>query len=204
MAANHSTNCTVSNAPVLYLALDLGTRDWKLAFTVGLGQMPRFKTITARSTTALMGQIKAAKKRFGLPEDAAVVSCCEAGRDGFWLHRFLLAHGVQNQVVDSSSIEVNRRQRRAKSDRLDAVKLVQRWGLRGRGLRGHGAFGVRPISKLLGRSGSDPTEGLRRRGHNPGPAHARRCTADEKSAQEAASSWVSPGAALCGRTGPFL
>ncbi len=130
MAATHSTNCSVSNAPVLYLALDLGTRDWKLAFTVGLGQAPRLKTITARSTTALLGQIKAAKKRFGLPEDAAVVCCYEAGRDGFWLHRFLLAHGVQNQVVDSSSIEVNRRQRRAKSDRLDAVKLVQmliRW-----------------------------------------------------------------------------
>jgi len=79
---------------------------------------------------ALLEQIKAAKKRFGLPEDAAVLCCYEAGRDGFWLHHFLLAHGVQNQVVDSSSIEVNRRQRRAKSDRLDAVKLVQmliRW-----------------------------------------------------------------------------
>jgi len=52
------------------LALDLGTRDWKLAFTVGLGQPPRLKTITSRNTTALLGQIKAAKKRFGLPEDA--------------------------------------------------------------------------------------------------------------------------------------
>jgi transposase len=130
MAATHTTDSTVSYAPVLYLALDLGTRDWKLAFTVGLGQKPRLKTITARSTTALLGQIKAAKKRFGLPEDAPVQACYEAGRDGFWLHRFFLAHGVQNQVVDSSSIEVNRRQRRAKSDSLDAVKLVQmliRW-----------------------------------------------------------------------------
>ena len=102
----------------------------RLAFTVGLGQKPRLKTIAARSTLGLVLEIRAAKKRFGLPEDAPVVCCFEAGRDGFWLHRFLLAHGVQNQVVDSSSIEVNRRQRRAKSDRLDAVKLVQmliRW-----------------------------------------------------------------------------
>jgi transposase len=130
MTATHATNCIVCNAPVLYLALDLGTRDWKLACTVGLGQKPRLKTITARSTLDLILQIKAAKKRFGLPEHAPVVCCFEAGRDGFWLHRFLLAHGVQNQVVDSSSIEVNRRQRRAKSDRLDATKLVQmliRW-----------------------------------------------------------------------------
>jgi transposase len=124
MTATHDTNCTVSKAPVLYLALDLGTRDWKLAFTVGLGQKPRLKTIAARNTLSLILEIRAAKKRFGLPEDAPVVCCYEAGRDGFWLHHFLLAHGVQNQVVDSSSIEVNRRQRRAKSDRLDAVKLV--------------------------------------------------------------------------------
>jgi transposase len=53
-----------------------------------------------------------------------VVSCYEAGRDGFWLHRFLLSLGVENLVVDSSSIEVNRRSRRAKTDRLDAQKLL--------------------------------------------------------------------------------
>src|SRR5271165_372194 len=124
MTATHDTYCTVSKAPVLYIALDLGTRDWKLACTVGVGQKPRLKTITARSTLDLILQIRAAKKRFGLPEHAPVVCCFEAGRDGFWLHRFLLAHGVENQVVDSASIEVNRRQRRAKSDGLDAVKLV--------------------------------------------------------------------------------
>lgn len=130
MTATHNTNCTAPCACVLYLALDLGAGNWKLAFTVGLGQKPRVKTITARSTLSLVLEIKAAKRRFGLPEDAPVLCCYEAGRDGFWLHRFLLAHGVQNQVVDSSSIEVNRRQRRAKSDRLDAVKLMEmliRW-----------------------------------------------------------------------------
>jgi len=112
------------------MALELSSSTWKLAFTVGLGQKPRLKTVTARSTIGLLFEIEAAKKRFGLPEDAPVLSCYEAGRDGFWLHRFLLAHGIQNVVVDSSSIEVNRRQRRAKSDGLDAVKLVEmlmRW-----------------------------------------------------------------------------
>jgi transposase len=52
------------------------------------------------------------------------VSCYEAGREGFWLHRFLLAHGITNHVVDSSAIEVSRRQRRAKSDGLDVRKLL--------------------------------------------------------------------------------
>jgi len=130
MTATHNTNCTASNAHMLYLALELGVTNWKPAFTVGLGQKPRLKTITARSTLSLVFEIKAAKKRFGLPEDAPVVCCYEAGRDGFWLHRFLLDQGVSNQVVDSSSIEVNRRRRRAKSDSLDAVKLMEmliRW-----------------------------------------------------------------------------
>jgi transposase len=53
-----------------------------------------------------------------------VHSCYEAGRDGFWLQRHLLAAGIDNCVVDSASIEVNRRQRRSKTDRLDAGKLL--------------------------------------------------------------------------------
>ena len=53
-----------------------------------------------------------------------VVSCYEAGRDGFWLHRALLSMGIENVVVDSSSIEVNRRSRRVKTDRVDAEKLL--------------------------------------------------------------------------------
>jgi len=59
-----------------------------------------------------------------LPLGAPVRSCYEAGRDGFWLHWWLLAHEVENVVVDSSSIEVNRRARRAKTDRLDVSKLL--------------------------------------------------------------------------------
>jgi transposase len=101
-----------------------------MAFTVGAGQPPRIRTVPARLTTMVLTEIKKAKLRFGLPADAPVVSCYEAGRDGFWLHRFLAHQGVQNIVVDSASIEVSRRKRRAKSDRLDAIKLVSmliRW-----------------------------------------------------------------------------
>ena len=68
---------------MLFLSLELGQKNWKLAFTVGLGQKSRLRTIAARDTEALMAEIAAAKKRFGLPEDAAVASCYEAGRDGF-------------------------------------------------------------------------------------------------------------------------
>jgi transposase len=115
---------------VLYLALELGWNSWTLAFTVGMGQKPRLCTVAGRDTGKLLLEVKKAKRRFGLPEKARVLSCYEAGRDGFWLHRFLLANGIENQVVDSASIEVNRRKRRAKSDGLDATKLLEmliRW-----------------------------------------------------------------------------
>lgn len=130
MTATHSVDSTVVTAPVLYLSLELGWRTWKLAFTIGRGQKPRVRTITGRNTEAFLAEVKAAKKRFGLPEDTPVISCHEAGRDGFWIDRFLRAQGIENIVVDSSSIEVNRRKRRAKSDSLDAEKLVDmliRW-----------------------------------------------------------------------------
>jgi transposase len=130
MTATHNQNSTVPTAPVLYLALELSWNTWKLAFTIGRGQKPRLRTIAARNRAALLDEIGAAKKRFGLPADTPVVSCYEAGRDGFWIDRFLRSQGIQNIVVDSASIEVSRRKRRAKSDRLDAEKLLDmlmRW-----------------------------------------------------------------------------
>jgi transposase len=130
MSATHATDSTIPSGPVLYLAFELGRSSWKLAFTIGAGQKPRLRSLSAGSLVGLAFEIKKAKERFGLAPDATVISCYEAGRDGFWLHRFLVHEGVQNLVVDSASIEVNRRKRRAKSDRLDATKLVSmliRW-----------------------------------------------------------------------------
>jgi transposase len=110
--------------PTLFLAFELGKNTWKLGFTIGVAQQPRERTIPAGDVTRLEQEITRAKQRFGLPEDARVMSCYEAGRDGFWLHRYLVAHRVENLVIDSASIEVNRRQRRAKTDRLDVHKLL--------------------------------------------------------------------------------
>src|SRR4029453_8805180 len=110
--------------PTLYLAFELGKNTWKLGFTIGMAQQPRERTIPAGALETFQQEITRAKQRFGLPEDARVVSCYEAGRDGFWLHRYLVAHGVQNHFIDFASIEVNRRQRRAKTDRLDVRKLL--------------------------------------------------------------------------------
>jgi transposase len=109
---------------LLYLAFELGNKQWKLGFTIGLGQPPRQRTIPAGELTRLRTEVAKAKQRFGLAEDCPVVSCYEAGRDGFWLHRALLKAGINNVIVDSASLEVNRRKRRVKTDRVDLQKLL--------------------------------------------------------------------------------
>jgi len=107
----------------LYLAFELGNTKWKLAFSDG--EKVRYVSIVARGLKQLGEEVEKAKKRFRLVEGVRVLSCYEAGRDGFWLHRWLVSEAIENRVVDSSSIEVNRRKRRAKTDRLDAGKLVE-------------------------------------------------------------------------------
>jgi len=112
-------------APIhLLLAFELGERSWKLGFTTGLGQRPRIRQVPAGAVDQVLEEIARAKVRLKLPADTPVVSCYEAGRDGVWLHRYLVAHAITNHVVDSSSIEVNRRARRAKTDRLDLAGLL--------------------------------------------------------------------------------
>jgi transposase len=111
-------------ARVLYLAFELSNVNWKLGFTTGPGQRSRQRTIIARDLERLQEEIRQAKKRFDLADNAQVISCYEAGRDGFWLHRYLDQQGIKNIVVDSSSIQVNRRARQAKTDRMDVEKLL--------------------------------------------------------------------------------
>jgi transposase len=121
--ATHNPHDTTPER-VLFMAFELSEKTWKLGFTTGHGQKPRERMVAARHQARLLQEVADAKKRFGLPETAPVVSCYEAGRESFWLHRFLQSQGITNHVVDSSSIEVNRRKRRAKSDALDVRKLV--------------------------------------------------------------------------------
>jgi transposase len=124
MSATHGPNCTSVASAKLDLAFELGWTSWNLAFSTGMAQKPRLRTIPARDLNGLQSEIRRAKQRFDLADDAPVVSCYEAGRDGFWLHRYLDQNAIANSVVDASSIEVNRRARRAKSDRLDVAKLL--------------------------------------------------------------------------------
>lgn len=109
----------------LYMALELGAKRWLVAFGVGAATPSRRHDLAAGDREALREKIADAKRRFGLAAAAPVRSCYEAGRDGFWIHRMLATEGIANVVVDSASIEVSRRARHAKTDRLDADKLLR-------------------------------------------------------------------------------
>jgi transposase len=113
-----------ANAPVLFRAFELREKTWKLGLTIGPGQQPRARTLAARDAQRLLHEVAQPKARFGLGATLPVVRGYEAGREGFWRHRFWPAQGITQQVVDASSIEVKRRKRRAKSDAVDGRKWL--------------------------------------------------------------------------------
>ncbi len=110
--------------PVLHVAFELDDLRWTLTMGTGMGRPPRQRRVRPRDRAAVLGEIEETKRRFGVV-GGRTVSCYEAGREGFWLHRWLVSEGIENRVVDSASIEVNRRKRRVKADRLDGKKLLR-------------------------------------------------------------------------------
>lgn len=114
---------SVTRTAKLLVSLELANNKWRVAASDG-GTRVREYALSAGDGAGLLAVIERARLRFEVGKEAPVLSCYEAGRDGFWLHRFLVANGIRNVVVDAASIEVNRRQRRAKTDRIDGRKLL--------------------------------------------------------------------------------
>jgi transposase len=111
----------------LFVALELSKARWVVALHAPDSDKVGLYRIDGGDTERLVTLIDAkrahAEKKLG--RAVRVVCCYEAGHDGFWLHRFLLARGIDNRVLDSASILVDRRARRAKTDRLDAAALLR-------------------------------------------------------------------------------
>lgn len=112
----------MSQERILLMAMELSNKEWGLFFTDGAKN--RSKKIQAGQIDRVMEEIARARKRFNLEVECKVISCYEAGRDGFWIHRALVKEGIQNQIVDAASIEMNQRRKRLKTDRLDGKKLL--------------------------------------------------------------------------------
>jgi transposase len=113
---------TTTNPSSLYLALELSNKSWTLLFSDGAKH--RRVAVPGGDVSKLLEEAQLARKKFKLPEATRLISCYEAGRDGFWVHRALEGAGALNFVLDPASIEVDRRARRLKTDRVDAEKLM--------------------------------------------------------------------------------
>jgi len=120
--ATRRTECTAGRT--LYVAFELSAGTWRLAVGTDQPDRPRHYTVPARDLGAVWEKLERARTHWQLPAATPVVSCYEAGRDGFWLHRALTAQGVRNLVLDASSIERDRRAKVVKTDRLDAERLL--------------------------------------------------------------------------------
>lgn len=114
--------------PHVLMAMELSNKTWLVRFGL-LGRTgTRDVRVPARNRKMLLDSIAAARQRLRVPADSPVTACYEAGRDGFWLSRFLEEHGVRCLIIESASIEVNRRRRRAKSDGIDVAMLFDKLG----------------------------------------------------------------------------
>lgn len=115
-------------SPVMETGLELANKSWKLAVTDGRRPNPAVLTLTVADLwdrlEDLAQRLGDLKRRWGLPRDCQVVLIYEAGQDAFWIARALEAKGMRVLVVDAASIQVPRHARRAKTDRLDALKLL--------------------------------------------------------------------------------
>lgn len=119
-------------AEVMYMALELSGSRWRVAFATPSAERTPQWSIAAGDLAALARRIERARAKLGVSADAALRSVYEAGRDGFWLHRWLAAQGIDNRVIDAGSIEVSSARKRRKTDRLDARLLLRKlmafWG----------------------------------------------------------------------------
>jgi len=110
----------------ILVALELSNSLWLVGTRMPGAQKSHMHRIDAGDTAALLSLLSGLQSRQRAQVSRAPIAVCfEAGRDGFWLHRLLTAHNIPTYVVEPASILVNRRAKRAKTDRLDAEGMLR-------------------------------------------------------------------------------
>lgn len=117
----------MSSENIVYVAIELSVTSWLVGARLPGSEKPWLHRLAGGDTAALLTVIAELQSRASakLGSPATVACCFEAGRDGFWLHRLLTAHDIAAYVLEPTSILVNRRARRAKTDRLDAEGMLR-------------------------------------------------------------------------------
>jgi transposase len=126
---------TVNNLPAAthgetlrcLFAIELSKKNWVIGFITPLSEKISRRTLKGCDWKGLLELFEEVRVRVSRETGQAVevISCYEAGYDGFWLHRLLEAHGIRNYVIDPASLQTNRRARRVKTDRIDTERLLR-------------------------------------------------------------------------------
>ena len=122
-----SASAVAADVATVFVAIELSGKEWLTGLQSPRQERPgrhKLAAADARGLWTMIERERSALQRAGWGQ-VRVVTCYEAGRDGFWLHRFLVSQGAESFVVDPGSMLVNRRRRRAKSDRLDVESLLR-------------------------------------------------------------------------------
>lgn len=126
MNLGHTDTPTAAEYATVYVAFELSKAKWKLGVVLPGSKKMSCYTITGGDVVALANWLTAIRTKAGRSgEPVRIVACYEAGYDGHWLYRWLTAQGVVCYEIDPASIEVNRRARRAKTDRIDLDRMMR-------------------------------------------------------------------------------
>jgi transposase len=127
MQASNVSTPTADHCGTIFVAIELSQKSWLVTMhSPDKDRMSRHK-LTGGDHAGVLALIERVRARAAdrLGAVPAVVSCYEAGYDGFWLHRLLMAAGITNHVLDPASIAVEQRARRTKTDRIDGEQLLR-------------------------------------------------------------------------------
>lgn len=121
------SSISTPNEQSIYAALELSKNSWLLAIQVAGRDNPSLHPIKGGNVDGLMAKLDAARDRAAklTGQTPKVVVCYEAGYDGLWLSRLLDARGIECHVMEPASLQVNRRARRVKTDRIDVESILR-------------------------------------------------------------------------------
>src|SRR3954466_270648 len=146
------------SADTIFLAFELSGTSWLVALHAPDADKVERHRLPAGIAAEVLGLIARTKARVTrwLGTTPRVACCYEAGRDGFWLHGVLEAEGIASHVMDPTSLQVDRRARRAKTDRLDAQALLRALMAWSRGERQVLLHGASALAGARGRAPPQP------------------------------------------------
>ena len=115
-----TTDAAAEARETVYVAIELSKKTWVLGIAHPDRDRPSIHRVSGGNIAELVSRLRVAARN-----NRRILVCYEAGYDGFWLARALAKIGIECRVLDPASIQVNRRARRVKTDRIDVLALLR-------------------------------------------------------------------------------